>query len=489
MNTPTNPRVLVVNDERLAAEKSKRAQILWLTLFGVIGVVFSSGQNATLVFLSLSVLVVGSLLLWRPSEPPILMFLFGYQWLEASLSTFYANYRGIHIDLSSSTGGNMSLATILSLVGLLALAVGLRLGAGPSRIADILRIRDQAARVSQRKWLYLYVFSYGVALVAVALARAAPGLSQPFLAIAAFKWAAFVAFTYVTFTRKDANKFAWLIVFALELITAIGGYFSSFKFVFIFTFLSLIFAGVRLSFWRSVGLLTCTVLALTAGIFWTAVKSEYRSYLSGGVTAQIVTVNYEERVAYLASLIAVVTPDQLRGASERLVTRIAYVDMFAVAIEYVPLQTSFTEGRLLGSSLARVFMPRILFPNKAIIDESALTNEYTGLNVAGRNEGTQISLGYIGESYVDFGRILMMMPLLLIGVCLGACHRWLLRDGRTAGLVGAALSASILVQAASGIGNSSAKLFGGVIVAILMAWAFKFLVGPSLFVWLDRPDK
>jgi hypothetical protein len=465
---------------RFAQAHDINTKVIGLMLLGALGIAASVGPNLGLALIALLVLLVGLTLLWRPTEPPVLVFIFAYQWLEASLSTFYANYRGVPIDLTSALRGDMGLSTILSLIGLLSLAIGMRLGAGAPRIADFARIREQAERIPQRAWLYLYGGAYAVSFVAVALAHAVPGLSQPLLAFTGFKWAAYIAFTYVTFSRPGTNKIIWLVVFALEFVSALGNYFSSFKFVLIFTFLSLAFAGVRLSPARLLMLAICGLSTVFAGILWTAVKPEYRPYLSGGSAAQVVTVGYGERLARLGELVAGIDQARFRRATDELVNRIAYVDIFGLAVTYVPHYAPHTGGAVLGDSVARPFMPRLLFPSKPPIDESALTRQYTGVNFAGAREGTQVSMGYMADSYVDFGSFGMMGVIVLIGVALGVIHRWLLRNGSTAGLVGAGLSGAILLLTASSLGNSSAKLVGGVFAAVLMAWMVKGMLSQFL---------
>src|SRR2546426_5884926 len=48
--------------------------------------------NALITLFAVLMLPVFGLLLWRPGEPPVLVFACGMQWLQASAAIFYTNY-------------------------------------------------------------------------------------------------------------------------------------------------------------------------------------------------------------------------------------------------------------------------------------------------------------------------------------------------------------------------------------------------------------
>ena len=75
-------------------------------------------------------LVIFFKIFWRPGEPPILLFIRGYQWLQATILVFNADWQGLPlrrwIEASTSLkrpGIRCSDAVV---------AAGLRMGAGPS---------------------------------------------------------------------------------------------------------------------------------------------------------------------------------------------------------------------------------------------------------------------------------------------------------------------------------------------------------------------
>ena len=97
------------------------------------------------------------------------------------------------------------------------------------------------------------------------------------------------------------------------------------------------------------------------------------------------------------------TASSFGNATQGMLDRLSYVDFFAVVLETVPSQLPHENGALWLDAITRPFMPRLFFPSKTVIDDSERTNYYTGLGVAGAEEGTSISLGYVAESYIDFG--------------------------------------------------------------------------------------
>jgi hypothetical protein len=143
-------------------------------------------------------------------------------------------------------------------------------------------------------------------------------------------------------------------------------------------------------------------------------------------------------------------------------------------------------GALFWDAVSRPVMPRLLFPDKEAIDDSVRTNHYTG-GLSGTSEGTSISLGYVAESYIDFGTIGMFPALFLVGLLFGRIYRGLLRWRASRGLLGMGLASAVLTGGAA-LENSFTKTFGGVAVALLVAVLLAGLVLPRWAPWL-RADR
>ena len=152
----------------------------------------------------------------------------------------------------------------MSLAGLLALAVGMRLGAGPRRAADLLGLHQMASSQPMRRWFKLYAVAWVMSFLALSFAWVMPGLSQPMLALANLRWAFFFMLAVAYFAGGRDRGRLFPLVFLFELATAVGGYFSDFKTVFFITLFAALASGVRLS---SRTLLGSVVLA-ASWLFW-----------------------------------------------------------------------------------------------------------------------------------------------------------------------------------------------------------------------------
>ena len=442
------------------------------------------GPNLLLAVLSVAVLVVGCTLLWRPGESPILLFTFVFPWLQGSIAIFHANWLGIDIGDYAPFPGDMHTAVVLSLAGLLALAVGMRLGAGPRRAEDSFALHETALSQPMRRWFGLYVMAWVLSFLALSFAWVLPGLTQPMLALAALRWAFFFMLAVAYFAQGRGRGRLFPVAFLLELVTGIGAYFADFKTVFFITLFAAIASGIRISPRTLLGSGTLVALTAALGIVWTAVKGEFRTFVSGGQAEQIITVDYMTRLAKLYELAANLDLEALMSAADQFLRRLSYVEFFSVVLINVPALLPHTLGAILWDAVIRPFMPRLLFVDKDEIDDTARTNLYTG-DLAGSSEGTSISLGYIAEAYIDFGAFGMFAALAAIGLFYGAIYRILLRWRLSRGLLGIAVATAVLASV-SPLENSFTKVFGSVIVSLLVAWTMIVFVVPRWAPWLVR---
>jgi hypothetical protein len=451
-----------------------------LIIFMIAGI----GPNTPLVLLVLAVLVLGTFLLWRPGEPPILLVAFGVQWLQVSLPAFQANLLGVYVNRTADiAGANIEQATIVSAIGLALLAAGMRLGTGRRNPQYVFLAREIASQYPIMSFFRIYVLAFAGAFAAESAGWIVSGLSQPLLALANLKWAFFWMLGFATFCQARSAKLYFLAAFLLEFGWGIGGYFSDFKTVFIFVILAVAAAKQRVSATSTVGLGLVFAVVLGLGVVWTAVKPEYRSYVSQGEAAPVVTVGFFERMSKLADLIASLDSQALGAGADALARRIAYVEFFGAVLEYVPSVLPHEDGALWWDAVTRPFMPRLFFPEKSSIEDSERTKRYTGVEVAGSDQGTSISIGYFAESYIDFGEVGMMAPIFLLGLLYGSIYRWLLTMRRSRGVLGMGLACSVLTVAIFAE-SSVTKVFGSIVIGILMAWLLARYLVPLFCPWL-----
>lgn len=288
--------------------------------------------------------------------------------------------------------------------------------------------------------------------------------------------------TYAAFARRRHWKLWWL-VFGAEFLLSVGGFFSGFQSVIFYAMFGLVAALVPLTLRRLGPLLLLASLLVVSALVWTAVKTEYRGFVSGGTQAQIVVVERSERLTRLGDMVTNLESGALIGTLDTLAERVAYVDFFARVIQVVPEAIPHEQGALWGDALSRVFMPRLLFPDKPAVHDSLRTNYYTGLGVATHAQGTSISLGYLAESYIDFGVPLMFLPVLILGYAMGRFYRWLHTSPRTVGIWGMAL-AVVALWPAMAFETSITKMLVALAMNMLMAWALARFALPVLIPWL-----
>jgi hypothetical protein len=460
--------------------RAKRLPLATLPIAAALFLIGGTGPNMLLALLSVVVLIVGCMLLWRPGESPILSFVFAYAWLQGSIAIYHANLLGIDVSDYATLPGDMHSAIVMSLTGLLTLASGVRLGAGPRRAEDVRDVHQTALSQPAQRWFRLYVVAWVVSFIALSFAWVMPGLSQPMLALAALRWAFFFMLAFAYFVHGRERLFP--LVFLFELTTAIGGFFSDFRTVFFVTLFAALASGVRVSARALLGSGALAALMLALSIAWTAVKGDFRSFVSGGQITQIITVDYTTRVAKLYELVTNLNAEALVNAADQFLRRLSYVEFFSVVLVHVPASTPHTLGAILLDAVLRPFMPRLLFVDKNVIDDTARTNLYTG-GLAGSDEGTSISLGYIAEAYVDFGTFGMFAALMVIGLFYGSVYRLLLRWRRSRGLLGMAMATAVLMTA-SAMESSFTKVFGGIVVSLLVASVMIAFVLPRWAPWL-----
>lgn len=446
----------------------------------ILGILSFIGPNTWLALYACFVLGVGAALLRRPGEPPILMFIFLYQWIEAAIGPFYGNLLGVSLDALATNMGQDKLADFLQLTSLLVLAVAIRLAAGRSVRVLFPRVQAFVAARPLRFWLRIFLGAWIFSSACEALAWHSGGLEQVLLVFADVKWAAFVLLTLATFAVPGREKTIWTAIFFIQFVLSIGGFFSTFKDVFFYALIGLVASNVRLKVRVILPGALLAVVLLFLGVVWSAIKGEYRAFVNGGTRQQVVLVNYSDRVSELGRLVSGLDAHALADGADKLIQRLMYFNYFGVVLDRVPNDLPYADGRLWGNSVLRSLMPRLLFPNKSAVNDSLLTNHYTGLGVGSYQQGTSISMGYMADAYIDFGPILMFVPIALLGLFLGYFYRWLIVRSGAEVVLGAALAPFALMPA-SDLGTSVLKLVPALILSMIPCWAVLKVLGPRFF--------
>lgn len=478
----TLPRALLPGDKAASPRSHAGRNGFWVFCAGLAVIGFFT-PNGLVTSAAFAVIPILGLLLWRTGEPPVLLFGCVFQWLQATAAIFYTNHFGTSLD--EAFGSNvLSVASWLSILAVLALAIGIRCGfihAGRSRRTEL---ESQAARMNLHKIAILYVVSFAFAGGLNAIAFRFSAITQPLLAVASLKWAVVFLLCYTVLHQRRGYGLLLGCV-GLEFAMGLFGVLSDFKSVFFVLVVATLSSPLALRGRRLAAAVTCFVLLFVLGVVWSAVKMDYRAFLADETSGSEDVIPIERKIEKMADLVESVTWDNFTDGMDALVMRVSYVNFFALTIENVPARIPFENGELWKGSVVHVLTPRFLFPDKPTLDDSERTRLYTGVNVSGMEQGTSIGIGYVGESYVDFGPVWMFAPIFFLGLLYGLIDRILITRTRYT-LLGSALAVSILVFNAFAIETSNIKLVGGVVAAALVAAVIYKVFGGSVMAYLQR---
>ena len=454
---------------------------LWPVAIGVSGLGF---VTANPMLTALGVLLVPLLvtLLWRSGEPPILLACCLMQWLQVMMPVFDADLLGTQLEVVSSVSTHDQ-ATWLSLAGVLAVAVGMRLALNHRLGAAAQQMELEFGKLSLSSVFVAYLVSLGVAYVSESLAWGLGGLAQLVLALSSLKWALLWILLACVLVQGRGYRFT---VAALLLEVGIGflGYFASFKEAFFLLAIAMFSIRRRIAWavraWMGLGVM----LLLATMVFWQAIKIDYRNFVNKGQGDQAVRVSVEARIEKLGQLLASVDSVAIERGLETLVDRVGYTELFAATLEWVPANEPHAGGELLKAAILHPLMPRLLFPNKEAINDSERARRFSGLTLSGSEEGTSIGIGLMAESYADFGPALMFLPLLLLGYLFGRVYR-VFRGNLVSTVWGVALAIGVFFTTMRGVEISGVKLLGGMLTAGLVMFALNRFFGRGIFQFLS----
>lgn len=436
--------------------------------------------NPILTVASLLILPLLVFPLWRRGEPPVFPFIIFWQWLEVTTKVFHADFLGLTvIDMFGHEG--IEQAIWLGLGATAVLAAGMRFGLTSShhKLGEK-KLSIETSFLSIKKLFIAYIITIAISSFLVTLAWKIPQLTQIILSFLTIKWAILFILVYTILRQKKYYQYL-IIVFFLENFLGFITYFSNFKGIFFLFAVAFLTINYRLKTKFFAGLLTFVLFTVLLGVVWTSIKVEYRHFLNQGTGQQVVLVPVSERIEKLTDLVINLDTNQLATGLEHIAARIAYVDFFAHTLSTVPEIVPHENGALWQSAIAHILMPRLLFPNKpALIGDSEITRKYTGIMVAGAEQGTSIGIGYVAESYVDFGYVFMFVPIFLLGFMQGIIYNYFIFKAKST-IIGYGMVTGVLVFSAFSFETAAAKILGGTLMSfIVLALALKYLEMPFI---------
>ncbi|MGN8059088.1 hypothetical protein ACTJKN_22565 [Pedobacter sp. 22163] len=403
-------------------------------------------------------------LLWKEDESPYLFVASLLQWLSITIKVFYSNFMGLEFQEVFENYKEIEKTYYVSLIGIISVALGIhiiirRYAVEKEDYAEI------ALRYDSRRLVPLYLIVTILYPILLNNSYSMGGFQQPIAKLADFKWMIFFIFMMSTFFTKQYKLF--FLITGLEVILSLTGFFSSFKdyFLVLFGGLTVIFSK-KIKFKQIIPLAGLAITFFYMIVIWQYIKPEYRSYLNGGTISQNSIRTNSESLSKLQELVGNVNQSNIDAGFKQTIDRISYIDFFSATIDYVPRVVPHTHGRLWGDAVARVLQPRLFFPNKEIIDDSETTRKYSGMQVAGAESATSISLGYMTENYIDFGIPGMFVSLFIYGLIIGIAYKYVMTSSPDK-LIGTAMTIPLFILIYM-FESALNKLIGGLFMYLLI---------------------
>ena len=400
------------------------------------------------------------------------------QWASVSIQPIYSSIVGIPLNsLFSNTvfpAELMEYTDLLSIIGLYFFSLGIFLAIRKLRIETY---ESLLSIYQPRSILITYLLVTLIINLCKILIWSFPNLVQYFFFLFYIKWGFFIVM-FISIFKIAANLKIYLyIIIGAEFILGLSSFFASeFTNILLFSGIAYFSVSKKITVQRGVVMFISLVLLFHLAVLWTASKKDYRSFLNKGQISQTVTVSETEARKKLVELIVKVDGNVYKDAIEDFVNRVGYIQFFAAAVRKVPEKIPHEEGKVYWEAISHFFIPRFINPDKKELDDSKHTNKYTGLGVSGKNRATSISLGSFADAYIDFGPVLMFVPIFLFGLLIGTYYRLLHKRG----IWGIVLTAPFFLLV-NVYGADTAKGFGFVSIYFVVI----YFLNPIIIQYLD----
>jgi hypothetical protein len=412
-------------------------------------------------------------LLWRAGEASALLMAAGMQLSQVLVRPLYATLVGVSLEDVSLHFGDVTSATWFSLAALMSLVVGMYTGQlGAKHNAPILQ-REAKSWTPGAAFIFC-VLTLLLATTVMWVGNLSDGLRQPALAASRIEWVGVFVLVYVCMVHRRGFAYVILVIF-LELVKTVGGFFADFKEVFVVVLVAVIAANLRLKPRTIMAAVVLGGILLGLGSLWSAIKGDYREYISYGSQEQTIVVPGEGRLAYLMDRVSATNWETIRHGFELLVRRWGYVDLLGATMHHVPEAIPFEDGALVGATIMHVLQPRLLFPDKPPLpSDTATAVRYSGIPFDSGNNavGTSISLGYVAELYVDFGRWGSIAAAFILGFLFGYSVKLVTSSTTLPAIVSSGLGIMLMMSIAS-FEQALPKMMGGFLVTFAFIMALR----------------
>jgi hypothetical protein len=366
-------------------------------------------------------------LLWVDRQTNVLFWGMGFQWLTSATQLLYCNFLRITLversNFNNFAGNRMEDATVYSMIGLFFFTLGLFLVIKNIKHREVDFI---ISAYSPRRILNVYIGISITVFICSAFIWNFPLIVQYFHFFFYIKWGFFVVTFYIIHKNGRILRPYLYSIIGIEVLLSLTSFFAG-NFLNITTFflLSLIMLQTKLKLRSYIFIVVATIGISFLLILWSAIKVDYRSFVSSGEVTQLVKVSRSEANDKLISLINNVNEQQFKEGIEKFVDRVGYIQFFAATLDYVPKNVPHQNGDVYLSAVQHYLIPRFIDKNKNELDDSKHTRKFTGIELSGKESATSFSLGYIADAYIDFGSIYMHILLFFFGALFGVFYRFL----------------------------------------------------------------
>ena len=425
-------------------------------------------------------------LLWRRDEPSLLLAPALLQWTSVAVKPIQAMLQATPLNELADYGGLLDRAAYLGFACVSALAVGLYFGSR-SRVRYVDEILSTEALLIRENSALGLSFSLIIIGHAVAFLSAYAGPLRPgMLALSSVSLQGLFLLSFWSL-KNNAGYVYMAGAVLLELVVGFTGFFAGFKDPVLILAMATLAASRRLNARHLVMLAIATLLALSLASFWSEVKVGYRGAANEGSQQQVASASLATRLDYLIDQAGSFGPDQFADGFGKLISRISYIDFLADTMTYVPTYVPHEHGAHTLSAILNSLTPRIFFPDKPPTPaDSEVTAHYTGLDV-NRSEGTSISIGYVGELYIDFGFLGAIAAAAGLGLAAGLLFKLILYHRRLPLIVNVAMASTFALSLDS-FDTAMVKFVGGFGLAFCGAIVVQRYVLPLLIGLTCRED-
>jgi hypothetical protein len=433
--------------------------------------------NGVYLLIDMAFLYAGLYYLQQPYKSSVFTIIFFYHFLQIIAGIWQATYLGYDINYRT---GNMGIATIASLVGLMAMFAPIIYYQNKLPRLSFATLKNHADKLSINKTLYVYIAAFLISGVLNPIRFLLPGYTQIIITIVNLKWFFFLLFGFQVLLKQKKKKEFYFFI-GLEFILGFYSFFSDFKTVVFFVVVLYLTLLTAISLKKMIIGSVVIILVFFGATIWTTVKVEYRQFLNKGSASQNVEVSQNEALTKLYQITNSQGNNVSGSATEKFLDRLQATYHFAKTMDRVPDIVPYQNGKNWGETFAFVLTPRLFNPDKGDLNTSDKASKYTGIKYAGLSQGTSFSLGYFGDCYIDFGLFGMMIALFIIGLLFGSTYFYFLRNASPNFIFNYSVVCALFMKFFA-LEMDSVFFIGSLFIDLLMY----FLLTKFFFKWLHQ---